>query len=255
MYFTLTLAAASLATLAVAGPTQTLNERSTETCEQYGSITTGSYIIYNDLWGESDATSGSQCTTVESLSGETVVWETSWTWTGGSSVKSYANAALTFSPTKLSTISSIESTWEWSYSGDDIVGDVSYDTFLASSATADNDYEVMIWLEALGDASPISSTYTSSGAPDPVASDISIADYTWNLYKGTNGDTTVFSFVYSDGALEKFSGNLMEFYTYLIDYEDVSSSQYLTVLEAGTEPTTGSDAVLTVSAYSVAIST
>lgn len=74
-------------------------------------------------------------------------------------MKSYANAALSFSPTELSTISSIESTWKWSYSGDDIVGDVAYDTFLASSATADNDYEVMIWLDALGDASPISSTY------------------------------------------------------------------------------------------------
>ena len=76
---------------------------------------TGTYTVYQDLWGESAATSGSQCTTVNSLSGTTLAWSTSWTWAGGSSsVKSYANVVVTETTEKqISAITSIPSTWEW----------------------------------------------------------------------------------------------------------------------------------------------
>lgn len=111
----------SLSLLALAGsslaatiPTKSISKRSTETCEQWGTITTGSYIVYNDLWGESYATSGDQCTTVNSLSGTTLSWSTTWSWAGASSnVKSFANAALQFTAKQLSAISSIKSTWKW----------------------------------------------------------------------------------------------------------------------------------------------
>lgn len=92
----------------------TLQERSTTTCDQYGSVTTGSYIVYNDLWGESSATSGSQCTTVNGVTNSILSWSTSWTWAGGSSnVKSYANAALVFTPRTLSDISSLTAVWKY----------------------------------------------------------------------------------------------------------------------------------------------
>lgn len=95
-------------------PTASLKERSTETCDQWGTIETGSYIVYNDLWGESYATSGSQCTTVSGLTNGILSWSTSWTWAGGSSnVKSYANAALDFTATELSAISSLTAVWSW----------------------------------------------------------------------------------------------------------------------------------------------
>lgn len=91
-----------------------LRERSTETCDQWGSIQTGNYIVYNDLWGESYATSGSQCVTVTGLTNGILSWQASWTWTGGSSnVKSYANAALDFTATTLADISSLTAVWEW----------------------------------------------------------------------------------------------------------------------------------------------
>jgi xyloglucan-specific endo-beta-1,4-glucanase len=98
----------------LASPTKTLKERSTEICGQWDTVATGSYTIYQDLWGEAAATSGSQCTTVDADS--PLKWSTAWTWAGGSSdVKSYANAVVTASSQQISSISSIESSWAWSY--------------------------------------------------------------------------------------------------------------------------------------------
>lgn len=95
-------------------PTPSLKERSTETCDQWGEIQTGSYIVYNDLWGESYATSGSQCTTVTGLTNGIISWTTAWTWAGGSSnVKSFANVALDFTATTLADISSLTAVWQW----------------------------------------------------------------------------------------------------------------------------------------------
>ena len=126
------------------------------------------------------------------------------------------------------------------------MADVAYDLFLGSTAeTSSNEYEIMVWLAALGGAGPISSTGSTIATP-------TINGITWNLYSGPNGDTTVYSFV-AQSTTESFSGDLMDFFTYLIDNEGVSDSLYLTTVEAGTEPFTGSDAKLTVSSYSVSI--
>lgn len=95
-------------------PTRSLAERSTSTCDQWGTIQTGSFIVYNNLWGESSATSGSQCTTVTGLTNGIVSWKTAWSWAGGSSsVKSYSNAALQFTPKTLASISSLKAVWQW----------------------------------------------------------------------------------------------------------------------------------------------
>lgn len=112
----------SLLALSVAGlssasilPTKSLTRRA-DFCEQYGSTTTGSYIVYNNMWGQSYDTSGTQCTGVDSLSGSTISWHTSWSWSGSTSqVKSYANVALDFTAKTLNSISSIPSSWEWRY--------------------------------------------------------------------------------------------------------------------------------------------
>ncbi|POM80511.1 Endoglucanase, partial [Phytophthora palmivora] len=190
-------------------------------CDQWGTATTDDYIIYNNLWGESYATSGSQCTGLDSSSGSTVAWHTNWTWAGASSnVKSYANAALQFDAVQLSSISSIPTTLEYSleYSGT-IVADVSYDLFTSSTSDGDNEFEIMIWLAALGGAGPISSTGSAVATT-------TIADTEFSLYSGANGDTTVYSFVASD-TVKSFSGDLMDFFTYLIDSESFSSSHLI----------------------------
>ncbi|KAH8878990.1 concanavalin A-like lectin/glucanase [Thozetella sp. PMI_491] len=236
-----------LAGLAAATPTPSLVERASTTCDQWGSFTTGSYILYNNLWGK-DSGTGSECTTLNSLSGNTLSWSTSWSWSGGSSsVKSYPNAVLQFSARQLSAISSIPTTWKWSYTGTSVVADVAYDLFTSNSCGSTTAaYEIMIWLDALGGAGPISSTGSTIATP-------TIDGVSWKLYKGPNGSMTVFSFVAST-AQTSFSGNLHDFLAYLTSNQGLPSSQCLYSLGAGTEPFTGSNAVFTTSAYSVSIS-
>lgn len=99
---------------ALCSPTPTLNKRATQICGQWDSVVTGTYTVYQDLWNMGAATSGSQCTTVNSLSGTTLAWSTSWTWAGGQGqVKSYANAVVTATAKQISALKSIATTWKW----------------------------------------------------------------------------------------------------------------------------------------------
>ena len=74
-------------------------------------------------------------------------------------------------------------------------------------------------------------TYGSNGNPTPIASP-TIAGTSWKLYKGPNGSTAVFSFL-ADSEVTDFSGDLMEFFNYLISDEGLSGSQYLVSAGAG----------------------
>ncbi|KAI0485696.1 family 12 glycosyl hydrolase [Xylaria cf. heliscus] len=236
---------AALAGLALATPTPTVDKRATTFCGQWDSVQTGSYIVYNNLWGQSSGT-GSQCTTVNSLSGNSVAWSTSWTWSGGQyNVKSYANAVVQTSAKKISAISTMPTTWKYSYTGSNMVANVAYDLFTSSSASGSSEYEVMVWLAALGGAGPIS----SSGSPVATPT---IAGVSWKLYDGWNGNMHVFSFVASS-QVTSFSGDLKAFLSYLTSNQGMSTSQYVTSIGAGTEPFVGSNAVLTTTAYSITV--
>lgn len=90
---------APLFSLALASPTPVeLNSRASidtsSHCGQWDTVTASQYSLLLDLWGESGATSGSQCANLMSLSGSTISWKTTWTWTGGSGVKSFTNMQL-----------------------------------------------------------------------------------------------------------------------------------------------------------------
>lgn len=77
-------------------------------CGQWDSVAVGSYSLLLDLWGESGATSGSQCSHLTSLDGSTVSWMTNWTWVGGTGVKSFSNIQLNEGiNTQVSAISSM----------------------------------------------------------------------------------------------------------------------------------------------------
>lgn len=103
----------TLAPSVLALPPTRVKPRSTTVCGQWDSVATGSYTVYQDLWGE-DSGTGSQCSTVDGLSGSDLSWSTSWSWSGGSSdVKSYANAVTDITVAQLSSISSIPTTWDW----------------------------------------------------------------------------------------------------------------------------------------------
>jgi len=237
---------AALASSALAAPAG-LEERATTFCGQFDSTVTSPYTIFNNLWGEASATSGSQCTTVTGIVSGKLVWSTSFSWAGGQGdVKSYANAQIFNLGKELSSITTIPTTWDWIFTGTNIVADVSYDTFLAPSASGTVDYEVMIWLAAIGGAGPISSTGSTPAAT------VTIGSATWNLFKGPNGSTTVFSFV-AETEQTNFTGDLMLFYTYLINNQGVPKTHFLTSIGSGTEPFSATNAVLTNKAFSVVV--
>jgi xyloglucan-specific endo-beta-1,4-glucanase len=223
-------------------------------CGQYTSETVGPYSHDQDLWGESSATSGSQCSLVTSFSGTTIAWLTNWTWSGGANdVKSFDNIQLnTNINNQLSDISSIPTTWDWSYSySGTIVADVAWDLFTSSSSGGSHAYEIMIWLAAYGGTQPIAASYNSAGKAVSVNS-FTEKSVTYDLYKGTNSGWTVLSFVPASSTVNSYSGNLMDFINFLVDNDYLPSSQYLTTLQAGTEATSGT-AVFTTSSYTVAI--
>ena len=103
--------------------------------------------------------------------------------------------------------------------------------WLAPSVGADNTYEIMVWVGSYGGAGPISTTGTYIAQP-------TIAGTKWNLFKGPNGDTTVFSFV-APKNIGNFAGDLKGFFTYLTNSQGVSSSNVVTSIQAGTEPFSG----------------
>ena len=113
-----------------------------------------------------------------------------------------------------------------------MVADVSYDLWLAPSVGVANKYEIMVWLGAYGGAGPISTTGST-----PIATP-TIAGTTWKLFKGPNGDVTVFSFV-APSSIGDFSADLKLFFNYLTASQGVSTSNVVTSLQAGTEPFSG----------------
>ncbi|KAI5119227.1 hypothetical protein M0805_002153 [Coniferiporia weirii] len=224
-------------------------------CGQWDSATAGNYVLNLDQWGISGAT-GSQCGQVTSLSGTDIAWKTNWTWSGGSQyqVKTFTDIQLNAGiNVQLSEISSMPTTWDWSYSlSSSAVADVAYDLFTANSASGSNVNEIMVWLGNYN-AGPISAEYNSAGQAVPIETSLSISGYSWNLYFGSNGANNVYSFLPSSGSsITSFSGDINDFLTYLTSKQGVSTSQYLTTAQAGTEPTSGTG-TLTTSKYSLVI--
>jgi len=77
-------------------------------CGQWDAVVASPYTLYLDQWGKDNASSGSACANIVSLSGNTIAWKNDWTWNGGNGVKSYTNINLnTGLGKKLSAISSI----------------------------------------------------------------------------------------------------------------------------------------------------
>lgn len=105
----------------------------------------------------------------------------------------------------------------------------------------------MLWLADYGGVDPLS----NSGYPPTPTASPTIDGVTWNLIVGTStdGTFTVYSFVAVEAT--SFSGDLMNFYSYLETNQGLSSDNYLQLVSAGSEVWTGSDCELSVSSYSV----
>jgi xyloglucan-specific endo-beta-1,4-glucanase len=152
-------AVAGLLAVVSASPVATPVERSVtpvrrqaaSLCSQYAYYAANGYEFNNNNWGKGSASSGSQCTTVQSTSGSGVSWSTSWTWQGGQdNVKSYANVGKQFATgLKISNIKSLTTNINWDYQPrDNVRANVAYDIFTAADPNHDKssgDYELMVW--------------------------------------------------------------------------------------------------------------
>ena len=95
-----------------------------------------------------------------------------------------------------------------------------------------------------------SSAWGADGKPIPLTKGVKLAGITWDVFKGPNGEITVFSFLPSDGKnIASFEGDINIFLKYLTQSQGVAPSQYLKSFGAGTEPTMGDNAVFTTSNY------
>ncbi|KAG7397651.1 hypothetical protein PHYBOEH_000410 [Phytophthora boehmeriae] len=220
-----------------------------EFCGQYDSKVVGDYTVYNNLWGMSNDPNGKQCTSVASGSSSAISWQTNFNWAGDTwQVKSFANAALKFNPVQLSEVTSIPTTMNYKFTYDGkIIANVAYDLFTSSTAGGDVEYELMVWLSALGGAWPLSSSGKSIKT-------VTAGGVTFDLYQGVNGKTKVFSYVAKE-TTSSFTADLKQFFDYLPTDNTIAPTQYLTKVQAGTEPFIGTNAKLDVSTYSVAVQT
>jgi xyloglucan-specific endo-beta-1,4-glucanase len=158
-------------------------------------------------------------------------------------VKSYANANFAITPKALSSINSLHSSWSWYYTGHELIANAAYDMFTAPTASGFPEFEIMIWLSSLGGAMPIS----ASGKP---IADVNIADSSWKLYDGWNGQMRVYSFVAASN-MNNFKADVMEFLRYMISNQGLPANQILQSVHAGTEAFMGYDAVFTTSGYTL----
>ncbi|MEV6345445.1 cellulose binding domain-containing protein [Actinoplanes sp. NPDC051851] len=147
---------------------------------QWASWTSGSYTLYNNIWGSG---AGTQTIWAKSPANWGVIANHPRT----SGVKSYPNVSLTLNRT-LSSLSTLSSSFNVTVPSD---GDytTAYDIWANSHA-----YEVMIWTNQAGAVGPIAESYDSNGAV-PTASGVTVGGHTWNVYRGSNGANAVFSFV------------------------------------------------------------
>ncbi|EMC98704.1 glycoside hydrolase family 12 protein [Baudoinia panamericana UAMH 10762] len=221
--------------------------QSSTLCSQYASATSGPYSVNNNAWGSSYASSGSQCTYVDSLSSSGAAWHSTWTWAGANTqVKSYPNSGFTFTKKLVSQVNSIPTTATWKYSTTSINADVAYDLFTAADinhVTYSGDYELMIWLGRYGSIQPIGSQIATT----------TIGGTSWAVWFGGSSQKT-YSFVASS-PITSFSGDIKPFFTYLTNSQGFpASSQYLIDLQFGTEPFTSTgSATFTVSKWTAAV--
>lgn len=150
---------ASLLAVATATPVGTpvekavtpVRRQAASLCSQYAYYAANGYEFNNNLWGKDQASSGSQCTYVDSTSSNGVSWHTTWTWQGGqNNVKSYVNAGKQFARgIKVSNIKSIPANIQWTYdTPSNTRANCAFDVFTAADpnhSTSSGDYELMIW--------------------------------------------------------------------------------------------------------------
>ncbi|KAH7489061.1 Inactive glycoside hydrolase XLP1 [Phytophthora ramorum] len=212
------------ATLALAAVASTASAQ--EYCGRDDNKVVGPYTVYNNLWAEDNDPKGKQCT---ELAGQVV-----------------RQRRAQVHPKQVSAITSIPTSIKYAYTYDGkIIANVAYDLFTSSSEGGSVEYELMVWLSALGGAWPL----TETGKP---IKSLKLGGVDFDLYQGMNKNVKVFSYVAKKTATS-FTGDLKQFFDQLPSDNTIPATQFLQKVEAGTEPFQGTNAKLVVTNYSVQV--
>jgi hypothetical protein len=224
------LAGAAIAAFTAAGPASA----DTQICEQYGTATIGGrYVVMNNRWG----TSAQQCINVTGT-GFSIVSQQGTGSTSGPPV-SYPAVYLgchytkcspgSNLPIQVSAISTATSSISYSYvSG--ATYDAAYDIWLDPSPKTDgvNQQEIMIWFNRQGSIQPIGS----------VVGNATIGGRSWEVWRGSNGSNAVISYV-APAPIASWSFSVLDFVNDVKGRGAITSSWYLTSIQAGFEPWIG----------------
>lgn len=202
-------------------------------CDQYGSTTTGKYVVMNNRWGSS----ATQCINVTS-SGFQIQTQQGSTSTSGAPLSypaiylgcHYGNCSPgTDLPRQLGQIGSAPSSISYNYVGG-AAFDASYDIWMDSTpkTTGVNQTELMIWFNHQGGVQPIGS----------VVGTTNVGGQSWQVWQGNNGQNDVVSYV-APSALSSWSFDVKDFVRDVESRGKATESWYLTSIQAGFEPWNG----------------
>lgn len=147
---------------------------------QWDNWTSDGYVLHNNIWG-----SGAGPQTIWARNGTN--WGVVANHPMTSGVKSYPHNGKTINR-QLSSLSSVNSSFNVTVPSSGNYA-TTFDIWANNHA-----YEVMIWLNWNGAVGPIAESYDGNGAV-PNFRNVGVGGHTWNVYRGSNGSNTVFSFL------------------------------------------------------------
>lgn len=210
------------------------------TCNRYQTYTENGYNLYTDEWG---ASSGG-CLYANS---STNWWYVANYPSSGSGVQAYPDTEIGLGNVNLSSLSSVNSSFNFSVSGSAPFYDAAYDLW-----TNGNVDEVMVWEQWKGDG-PIASSYNCnqlgvSGCP--FATNVSIDGVSYDVFQGNTGHNVV-SFLRTSQA-SSGSVSLLDLMNWLKNEGKLISNTFSTAdfgFEIG--DTDGGSGTFTVNSYSL----
>jgi Glycosyl hydrolase family 12 len=225
----LVLASAVVVAVATDSPAQA----NTRICEKFGTTTVRNrYIVMNNEWGADTP----QCINVTN-SGFAITANHNKPTNGAPASYTaiyygchYNNCSPgTNLPMRISQIHSARSSASFSFPRSGVYNG-SYDIWLDPSPRKDgvNRQELMVWFNHRGPVHPVGSRVAT----------VSIGGHRWDVWSGNNGSSDVVSYV-ARSSIKRWNFSILPFINNAKTRSKVTSSWYLTSIQAGFEPWVG----------------
>jgi cellulose 1,4-beta-cellobiosidase len=215
------------------------------TCDDYATVTVGSYVVESDFWNEGSCP-GTQCMTINDATGAFSVTQFP---NCGNTVASYPNVLYGCSfgtcspgsvlPMPVSTLSTVTSSWDFSVGGVSADQyDVAYDIWFCQDDTCGpngfpHGTELMIWLD-----------YQNVKGWQYDLGPVSLDGHTWELWQatmGTGADAwTYLAYMIQAPMVSSVTNlDLNAFFRDAVSRGYIQNSWYLYAIQAGDELRTG----------------